>query len=106
MTATRETPWGSTLLPTCLSDRAGRGEAHQSMRAQARSRCRCSRRVAGGAAEHAVGPLCRRTGWLRAAGDGSREISRMKNNRDYNETRRMNGVGEVGARVRVDKLKP
>ena len=30
----------------------------------------------------------------------------MKNNRDYNETRRMNGVWEVGARVRVDKLKP
>ncbi|CAG9238862.1 hypothetical protein PSAB6_90018 [Paraburkholderia sabiae] len=30
--------------------------------------------IASGLAEFAVGPLCRRTGWLRPAGDGSRSI--------------------------------
>ncbi len=71
-------------MPTCLSDRASRSEAHR-RDARAGSLAYRGRRRKG-----AMDPLCGLIGWVRCVGGA----------------RRMNGVGEVGARVRVDKLKP
>src|SRR6202012_2587176 len=78
---------GNPLLPTCLSDCEPQRNA-SGMRAQTRSR------TAVDVARDAMGPLCGRIGWGRGPACYA------------GGARRMDGMGEVGARVRVDKLKP
>jgi hypothetical protein len=71
-------------MPTCLSEPC-EPQRGASVDARAGSLAYRGRRRKG-----AMDPLCGLIGWVRC-------VSRA---------RRMNGVGEVGARVRVDKLKP
>ena len=71
-------------MPTCLSE-SYEPQRGASVDARAGSLAYRDRRRKG-----AMDPLCGLIGWVRCVGGA----------------RRMNGVGEVGARVRVDKLKP
>ena len=71
-------------MPTCLSEPC-EPQRDASVDARAGSLACHSRRRKG-----AMDPLCGLIGWVRCVG----------------RARRMNGMGEVGARVRVDKLKP
>ncbi|MGF6723626.1 hypothetical protein P3T43_002981 [Paraburkholderia sp. GAS41] len=71
-------------MPTCLSESC---EPQRGASADARAG---SLAYGGRRRKGAMDPLCGLIGWVRCVGGA----------------RRMNGVGEVGARVRVDKLKP
>jgi hypothetical protein len=71
-------------MPTCLSEPC---EPQRGASADARAGSLAYR---GRRRKGAMDPLCGLIGWVRCVGGA----------------RRMNGVGEVGARVRVDKLKP
>ena len=88
MTATRETPWGT---PCCrpVYPTASRSETHR-RDARADSLAYLLLTLQGARCS----PLCGRIGWVRGPACYA------------NGARRMNGMGEVGARVRVDKLKP